>query len=562
MNYKNLINRIKQNDNSAVIEFYNEFYKEVYYVCYKITENEKDAEDIAQETLIKALDKIDSLKNPEGVSAWLKTIANNLSINYLRKNRKFDIVDNKNDLGEEIFEENRIAKKTPEDIVADKEVTDILTNMINKLPREQRITIFMFYYEELSVKEIAEIMDCSEATVRSRINYARKALRKQVDELENKGIKLRCIAILPFLFTIYSFEKTGVCQSVTMPNAYKANTGMQGEVGSIKKVVEVGGEVAKMSMKIKIAIGAVAAVVLVGGTIGAVSLMGNNSGSNNNDVTENPGQMVEEENGQETTDETIDTLTEVQTDGMIHWIKTVKWNEDAEGFTECLFNEGLTLPINLENIDTICAPYYYWTGGYGGANAETMQNILSNTDLFESDTPIATQTSFYDGWIDSDKEPDNITKMYLVNYNEDERLTTQQCYDNGWWYIEAIYNLEDVLGIEITDENYSSDRNAISAFDKIAEKYGPPSYIMGWDTLESINVNDGALYIELVYEYDDYVVDIFLSDHIMVEYNTQLTQLQGVYYYSKECWNKELEDRPIIEETIINGVTYKCWDAF
>ena len=85
MNYKNLINRIKQNDNSAVIEFYNEFYKEVYYVCYKITENEKDAEDIAQETLIKALDKLDSLKNPEGVSAWLKTIANNLSINYLRK---------------------------------------------------------------------------------------------------------------------------------------------------------------------------------------------------------------------------------------------------------------------------------------------------------------------------------------------------------------------------------------------------------------------------------------------------------------------------------------------
>ena len=149
--------------------------------------------------------------------------------------------------------------------------------------------------------------------------------------------------------------------------------------------------------------------------------------------------------------------------------------------------------------------------------------------------------------------------MYLVNYNEDERLTTQQCYDNGWWYIEAIYNLEDVLGIEITDENYSSDRNAISAFDKIAEKYGQPSYIMGWDTLESINVNDGALYIELVYEYDDYVVDIFLSDHIMVEYDTQLTQLQGVYYYSKECWNKELEDRPITEETIVNGVTCKWW---
>lgn len=48
----------------------------------------------------------------------------------------------------------------------------------------------------------------------------------------------------------------------------------------------------------------------------------------------------------------------------------------------------------------------------------------------------------------------------------------------------------------------------------------------------------------------------------MVENNTHITKLQGVFYYAKECWNKELEDRPIIEETIINGVIYKCWDAF
>ena len=60
MNYERLINRIKQKDNSAIMEFYNKFYKEVYYVCYKITENEKDAEDVAQETLIKAIDKIDT----------------------------------------------------------------------------------------------------------------------------------------------------------------------------------------------------------------------------------------------------------------------------------------------------------------------------------------------------------------------------------------------------------------------------------------------------------------------------------------------------------------------
>lgn len=294
MNYENLVNRIKQNDNSAIMEFYNKFYKEVYYVCYKITENEKDAEDVAQETLIKAIDKIDTLKNPEGLSAWLRTIANNLSINYLKKNRKFDIVDNSEDMGEEVFEENRVAKKTPEDIVADKEVTDILTNMINKLPREQRITIFMFYYEELSVKEIAEIMDCSEATVRSRINYARKALRKQVDELENKGVKLRCIAILPFLFTVYSFEKTGVCAAIAMPSASALSGGIKGSAESLMKAGKVAGEAAKMSLKAKIAIGAVAAVVLVGGTVGVVSLA-TSGNDDTNEVTDNSDLVVEEE---------------------------------------------------------------------------------------------------------------------------------------------------------------------------------------------------------------------------------------------------------------------------
>lgn len=279
MNYESLINRIKQNDNSAIMEFYNKFYKEVYYVCYKITENEKDAEDVAQETLIKAIDKIDTLKNPEGLSAWLRAIANNLSINYLKKNRKFDIIDNSEDMGEEIFEENRIAKKTPEDIVADKEVTDILTNMINKLPREQRLTIFMFYYEELSVKEIAEIMDCSEATVRSRINYARKALRKQVDDLENKGVKLRCIAILPFLFAVYSFEKTGICAAIAMPSASALNGGIKGGAENLVKA-------AKLSLKAKIAIGVVATVVLLGGTVGVASLVSSDNNENNEVIEE------------------------------------------------------------------------------------------------------------------------------------------------------------------------------------------------------------------------------------------------------------------------------------
>ena len=553
MNYENLINRIKQNDNSAIMEFYNKFYKEVYYVCYKITENEKDAEDIAQETLIKAIDKIDTLKNPEGLSTWLKTIANNLSINYLKKNRKFNIVNNSEEMGEEIFEENRIAQKTPEDIVADKEVTDILTNMINRLPREQRITIFMFYYEELSVKEIAEIMDCSEATVRSRINYARKALRKQVDELENKGVKLRCIAILPFLFTVYSFEKTGVCAAIAMPSAGALSAGVKGGAANLAKAGKVAGEAAKMSLKAKIAIGAVAAVVLVGGTVGVVSLA--TSGNNDsNEVIDNSDLVVEEENGQELTDDTTDTSTDEQTDGMTHWIRVAKWNEEAEGFTENLF--GISLPINLESLDEVCAPYTYFFNGFNGAWAQTMQAILNDPKTYEGEVNI---------YPDIDK-PNNINNIYFVNYAEEE-LTIQQCYDKNWWYIDEIYNMEDVLGIdpEQLSSDYWEDHYEVPLLDIVAEKHGAPTYILMSDSFKDVIHNSEEefwLWYELVYVHDEYVITLSIQDQPMKKYDTHNVVIHGVYYYTTECWNKKLEENPITGETTINGVTCKFRNTY
>lgn len=447
MNYENLVNRIKQNDNSAIMEFYNKFYKEVYYVCYKITENEKDAEDVAQETLIKAIDKIDTLKNPEGLSAWLRTIANNLSINYLKKNRKFDIVDNSEDMGEEVFEENRVAKKTPEDIVADKEVTDILTNMINKLPREQRITIFMFYYEELSVKEIAEIMDCSEATVRSRINYARKALRKQVDELENKGIKLRCIAILPFLFTVYSFEKTGVCAAIAMPSASALSGGIKGSAESLVKAGKVAGEAAKMSLKAKIAIGAVAAVVLVGGTVGVVSLATSGNDDTGDDI-ENLNLVIEDQSDQQNGEEVV---VENEEDAQVSYEEL-----PLENFGEYEFDYSVFISdtyelgyINYVDVDfrgeiTKEGTLNFTGGIVYPSRVHSMYDVSTNVSTsvraFDRDYVVGLEDySEYDATYFLDAVPENMeakfykngSSMFLVLYGENVAWRIEDSYEDA-----------------------------------------------------------------------------------------------------------------------------------
>lgn len=353
MDYKELVSKIKSKDESAITEFYREFYKDVYYVCLKITENEKDAEDVAQETLFRAVNKIELLHTPEGLPAWLRTIANNLSINYIKKNRKFDVVENYPEDDGDIFKEQASEEKSPEEVVADKEVSDILLKMIDKLPKEQRITIFMFYFEEMSVREISEAMDCSEATVRSRINYAKKALRKQVEELEDKGVKFRLIAILPFLGAVYSLEKNTVSAQVALPDIQTAmdNVPVNGgkEIGN-----EIGKEVGKESVKMikgmglgaKIAIGVTVAALAVGGVCAAVFLGGSDDkdggkGGSSNAKTESSA------NGE------LDGLKEVSTE------PTMELNF-AGRFGDLALGLSYMAPLDKEAVTSFDSKYGTW----------------------------------------------------------------------------------------------------------------------------------------------------------------------------------------------------------
>ena len=75
--------------------------------------------------------------------------------------------------------------------------------MIDELPEEQRIAIVLRYLEDLPVKQIAEIMECSEGTIKSRLNYGRKSIKEKVMLLEKKGTKLYCMPLIPFICWMY-----------------------------------------------------------------------------------------------------------------------------------------------------------------------------------------------------------------------------------------------------------------------------------------------------------------------------------------------------------------------
>ena len=188
---------------------YNMHYKEIYFVALKIVGDEHNAKDITQEAFLKAFTNKDKIENEEGFVPYVRMIAHNCAISYLRHCQviKFESVD------EEGVYEIKDDKKGPEDETIDKDVQQILMSLIEELPTEQKIVLFLYYYEEMSVKEIAGICGCSEKTIYSRLSYAKKNLRNEVEKIEDKGVRLRSIAVLPFLYAVFAMEAKEVFAS-------------------------------------------------------------------------------------------------------------------------------------------------------------------------------------------------------------------------------------------------------------------------------------------------------------------------------------------------------------
>lgn len=270
-----LVEKAAHKDNSAMEQLYNAYYADVLFVCRKYDLNDADAEDMAQDTFIKAFNEIGTLNDAAKFPSWISRIASNKCLNLIKHNKilTMDSMDN----GEEAVEIPDKQKCTDE-IVVDKEVRDILADMIAKLPVEQRVTIFMYYYQDYSVKEIAAAYGCSEGTVKSRLNYARKTMRQEAEKLENKGVKLRAVAVLPFLYMFFASERQAfACEIPDCASVIGKVMGMSATAGNVSASTAAS-SAAKTGFFAtvggKIAIGAAVLAVAAGGVVAAVALSG------------------------------------------------------------------------------------------------------------------------------------------------------------------------------------------------------------------------------------------------------------------------------------------------
>ena len=194
VDYTQAVEQAKAGREEGFTFLYENTYRNKLYIAMKYMKNEQDAMDILQDAYIKAFARLDSLQDANAFPGWMSTIVANTAINALQKKKAvlFSDLQNENDEGD-VFEynlEDENMSTQPEMACTVQETQDMVRELIDSLSDEQRICVLMFHLEGYSIKDIATVLNCSENTVKSRLNYGRKNIKAKAEELQKKGYKL------------------------------------------------------------------------------------------------------------------------------------------------------------------------------------------------------------------------------------------------------------------------------------------------------------------------------------------------------------------------------------
>lgn len=202
--WDSLIHKAQKGNQAAITELYNRTYSQGFSVALQMVKNEEDAMDVLQNAYISAFNNLHTIREPEKFKNWFNCIVANKCRDFLRKHKEvvFSEMEVEEDISFEETLESDLIEFSPEQSVDYSETKKLLNEILQALPQEQKLCVLMYYYNELSVKEIAEALGCSENTVKSRLNYARKRIKEDVKALEKTGTKLYNIAPIPFIVWI------------------------------------------------------------------------------------------------------------------------------------------------------------------------------------------------------------------------------------------------------------------------------------------------------------------------------------------------------------------------
>ena len=180
------VQRALAGETSAFSQLVEAYQKPVYNLAYRMLGNSVEAEDAAQETFIRAYTRLETYDPSRKFSSWMLSIASHYCIDLLRRRRvnllSIDDLPPMVDL-------SMPRSAHPEQIVVADQVADEVQQLLQTLPPHYRVPVILRYWYDMSYREIAEAMDVTESTIKTRLHRARARLAEsaQTDQDTARG---------------------------------------------------------------------------------------------------------------------------------------------------------------------------------------------------------------------------------------------------------------------------------------------------------------------------------------------------------------------------------------
>ena len=271
-----LVNEIQNDNQKAFTQLYNLTSERAYFVALRFVKSETDAQDILQESYIKALTKIKELDKPESFQSWFNQIVANKSKDFLKKKNPMLFEAEEHEVFEVIPDDN--LDFSPEENLDKNELQQTVMEVLDELSEEKRACVVMMYYNEMSVSQIAESLEIPEGTVKTRLFSARKDLK---DKFEKRGIT-SAFSVAPFGVVLWAMRRaSGVAYASFVASGAAATTAAAVGAGAASVSVAagtvtsggLGAKFAAMSLTKKVIASVTAAAVMTGATVGTIMVI-------------------------------------------------------------------------------------------------------------------------------------------------------------------------------------------------------------------------------------------------------------------------------------------------
>ena len=389
---KELVLSAKNGNKKAFDKLYKLTSNDVWFTCVSLLKDEENAKDIMQETYITAFLKLDTLKDEEKFCGWLTAIATNKSKNKLKGKVEYQIDD------EVLIAETETDElMLPEEYINKAEKRKVLLQIIeDTLSFNQYQVVLMFYFNELSIAEIAQGLEISEGTVKSRLNSSRAKMKTAIEDYEKKsGDKLHGVVVVPFFTTIFKEEAKSLAVpniTIKLPNGQTLATsatkgfatGAKSTVSSIVKAT------ATATVKTKVIAVVCGATILAGTSAVGISIL---AGCNAEKEPTEPS--VISSTVQTSTVQTSTVSSEVSKaiednglkidkDGNIT-DKNGKKVEVKDGKVEVKTDDGKTVTVKVNDVKTTVSNNNNSNKGNTEKKEDTKSNTSSKTNTFDND---------------------------------------------------------------------------------------------------------------------------------------------------------------------------------